>query len=101
MGDAVETAGPPAAEPEQTTATATPSWVGRAVWRGIWQLIAAVLVTAALLWFAGQASDLLRYLILSQLLAFALEPAVTWLHHKRGWRRAARPGCCWSPSCCC
>jgi predicted PurR-regulated permease PerM len=90
MGDAVETAGPPAAEPEQTTAT--PSWVGKAVWRGIWQLIAAVLVTAALLWFAGQASDLLRYLILSQLLAFALEPAVTWLHHERGWRRGSATG---------
>jgi predicted PurR-regulated permease PerM len=92
MGDAVETAGPPAAEPEQTSVTAMPSWVGKAVWRGIWQLIAAVLVTAALLWFAGQASDLIRYLILSQLLAFALEPAVTWLHHKRGWRRGSATG---------
>jgi predicted PurR-regulated permease PerM len=91
MGDAVETEGPPAAEPEQTTAT-VPPWVGRAVWRGIWQLIAAVLVTAALLWFAGQASALLRYLILSQLFAFALEPAVTWLHHKRGWRRGSATG---------
>jgi predicted PurR-regulated permease PerM len=69
-----------------------PPWVGRAVWRGIWQLIAAVLVTAALLWFAGQASDLIRYLILSQLLAFALEPAVAWLHHERGWRRGSATG---------
>jgi predicted PurR-regulated permease PerM len=30
---------------------AVPAWVGRAVWRGIWQLIAAVLITATALWF--------------------------------------------------
>lgn len=71
---------------------AVPAWVGRAVWRGIWQLIAAVLVTAAALWFARQASNLLRYLILAQLLAFALEPAVTWLHQRRGWRRGSATG---------
>ena len=35
---------------------AVPAWVGRAVWRGIWQLIAAVLITAAALWFAGRAT---------------------------------------------
>jgi predicted PurR-regulated permease PerM len=71
---------------------AVPAWVGTAVWRGIWQLIAAVLLTAAGLWFAGQASDLLRYLILAQLLAFALEPAVYWLHQRRGWRRGSATG---------
>ena len=71
---------------------AVPAWVGTAVWRGIWQLIAAVLLTAAGLWFAGRASDLLRYLILAQLLAFALEPAVMWLHQRRGWRRGSATG---------
>src|SRR5512132_632700 len=72
--------------------TAVPDWVGRAVWRGIWQLIAAVLLTAAALWFAGRASDLIGYLILAQLLAFALEPAVYWLHQRRGWRRGSATG---------
>jgi len=70
-------------------AAAVPAWVGRAVWRGIWQLIAAVLITVAALWFAGRASDLIGYLILAQLLAFALEPAVLWLHQRRGWRRGS------------
>jgi predicted PurR-regulated permease PerM len=50
------------------------------------------LAQAAALWFAGQASDLLRYLILAQLLAFGLEPAVTWLHERRGWRRGSATG---------
>ena len=71
---------------------AEPSWVARAVWRGVWQLIAAVLLTAAGLWSLRQASALVRYLILAQLLAFALEPAVTWLHQKRGWRRGSATG---------
>ena len=71
---------------------AVPDWVGTAVWRGIWQLIAAVLITAAALWFAGRASDLIGYLILAQLLAFALEPAVYWLHQRRGWRRGSATG---------
>ena len=80
-----------AAVPDPAPA-AVPTWVGAAVWRGIWQLIAAVLITAAALWFAGRASDLLRYLILAQLLAFALEPAVYWLHQRRGWRRGSATG---------
>jgi predicted PurR-regulated permease PerM len=74
------------------TAAEVPPWVGRAVWRGIWQLIAAVLITLALLWAARQASDLLRYLVLAQLLAFGLEPAVIWLHERRGWRRGRATG---------
>ena len=80
-----------AAVPDPAPA-AVPEWVGTAVWRGIWQLIAAVLITAAALWFVGRASDLIGYLILAQLLAFALEPAVMWLHQRRGWRRGSATG---------
>jgi hypothetical protein len=46
----------------------------------------------AALWFAGRASDLIRHLILAQLLAFALEPAVMWLHQRRGWSRGYATG---------
>jgi predicted PurR-regulated permease PerM len=97
-GDVDESAGA-AAGPDRSrgtvadpTSAAVPSWVGKAVWRGIWQLIAVVLATAAALWLAGRASDLIRYLVLAQLLAFALEPAVTWLHERRGWRRGSATG---------
>jgi predicted PurR-regulated permease PerM len=51
-----------------------------------------VLLTAAGLWSLRQANALVRYLILAQLLAFALEPAVTWLHQKREWRRGSATG---------
>lgn len=92
-GDGVKAVDPPAAEAEPASrAAAAPSWVGWAVWRGIWQLIAAVLITAAALWFLGQARELVRYLVLSQLFAFALEPAVIWLHDRHGWRRGSATG---------
>jgi predicted PurR-regulated permease PerM len=83
---------PQAAADTIQAAAAVPPWVGRAVWRGIWQLIVAVLITLALLWAAQQAGDLLRYLVLAQLVAFGLEPAVTWLHERRGWRRGRATG---------
>jgi predicted PurR-regulated permease PerM len=93
-GEAVEasSAGAPAAEPERASAAAEPSWLGRAVWRGSWQAIAAVLLTAAVLWSLRRASALVCYLVLAQLLAFALEPGVMWLHQKRGWRRGSATG---------
>jgi predicted PurR-regulated permease PerM len=98
MGDEVVDPVRPSADRDRpqvaadATAAEVPPWVGRAVWRGIWQLIAAVLITLALLWAARQASDLLRYLVLAQLLAFGLEPAVIWLHERRGWRRGRATG---------
>ncbi len=59
-GEAVETAsaGAPAAEPERASAAAEPSWLARAVWRGSWQAIAAVLLTAAGLWSLRQHADI-------------------------------------------
>ena len=45
--------------------------------------IGAVLVTLAALWVLGKQRNLIDYLILSGLLALALEPAVIWLHDKR------------------
>jgi predicted PurR-regulated permease PerM len=78
-------------KPERASPT-EPSWVRRAVWRGIWQAIAALLITAAALWSLQKAASLVRYLILAQLLSFALEPAVTWLHQRRGWRRGSATG---------
>ena len=51
-----------------------------------------VLATLAALWFLGMQQNLISYLILSELLAHALEPAVVWLHEKRGWRRGSATG---------
>jgi predicted PurR-regulated permease PerM len=66
--------------------------MGRLVWRSIWQLIGAVLLTLLALWVAHQTRDLLRYLLLSLLLSFCLEPAVIYLHEHRGWKRGSATG---------
>jgi predicted PurR-regulated permease PerM len=38
---------------------------------------------------ASAAAELVGYLILAELLALALEPAVIWFHEKHSWRRGS------------
>jgi predicted PurR-regulated permease PerM len=94
MGDNAEitpaAAPPPAAEP--SGGRDIPEWMGRLVWRSLWQTVMVVLITLAGLRFVYLAQNLIRWLILSVLLSFALEPAVIWLHEKRGWRRGSATG---------
>jgi predicted PurR-regulated permease PerM len=63
-----------------------------AIRHGIRYGIFAVLLTLATLWFLGKEHNLVSYLILSGLLALALEPAVKWLHEQHGWRRGSATG---------
>jgi predicted PurR-regulated permease PerM len=84
---------PVAAEPDRGSGdSGAPTWIASVVRNGIWQAIAAILITLAALWFLGQARSLVRYLILAWLLSIALEPAVFYLHDKRGWRRGSATG---------
>ena len=69
-----------------------PAWVSTAIREGITWAIAAILLTLAALWFLGQVRELVRYLVIATLLWIALEPAVIWLHEKRGWRRGSATG---------
>jgi len=69
-----------------------PAWVSNAIKQSITWAIAAVLLTLAALWFLGQETDLIRYLVIAELIALALEPAVISMHEKRGWRRGSATG---------
>jgi len=60
--------------------------------QGVRYAILAVLVTLAALWFLGTQRSLIGYLVMSALLALALEPGVIWLHERRGWRRGSATG---------
>jgi predicted PurR-regulated permease PerM len=93
MGDHAEvqpSAAPPPAADEG--GKDIPEWMGKFIWRSLWQAVAVVLITLLGLKFLSLAQDLVRWLILSALLSFALEPAVIYLHEKRGWRRGAATG---------
>lgn len=60
--------------------------------RSIWQVIIAVLFALIGVWVFMQARHLIGMLIISLFFALALEPAVTYLHRKRGWKRGAAVG---------
>ena len=49
-------------------------------------------LTLAALWFVDAERTLVGYLILAELLALALEPAVIWMHEHHGWRRGSATG---------
>jgi predicted PurR-regulated permease PerM len=74
------------------SADASPQGAPETVRQSIRWAIGAILVTLAGLWFLAKQRDLIGYLILAELLALALEPAVVWFHEKRGWRRGSGTG---------
>src|SRR6185295_4839333 len=74
------------------TGDTPPAGPSELIRQGIRYAIGAVLVTLAALWVLGKQQNLIDYLILSALLALSLEPAVIWLHEKRGWRRGSATG---------
>jgi predicted PurR-regulated permease PerM len=60
--------------------------------RSIWQVIIAILLALIGVWAFLQARHLIGMLIVSFFFALALEPAVTYLHRQRGWKRGAAVG---------
>ena len=79
-----EPEGAPPAPPRPRDAAEIPAWFPR----GVRLVILYVLATLALLWFAGQARNVLRLVLLAAFFSLALEPAVNWLH-RRGWSRGS------------
>jgi predicted PurR-regulated permease PerM len=78
--------------PDRANKSEPPQWLGPMIRQGIWWAIWSVLGTLVALWFLRAEQTLVRYLVTAGLLALALEPAVYWLHEKRGWRRGSATG---------
>ena len=74
----------PTGAAEPSISTSMPTWFPRA----LRLTIGYVLGTLALLWFLGQAHDLLGLVLLAAFFSLSLEPAVNQLH-RRGWSRGA------------
>lgn len=60
--------------------------------KSIWLAIGSVFLALALLWMISRAWGLVSMLIISFFFSLALQPAVTWLHRRYGWRRGAAVG---------
>ncbi len=60
--------------------------------RSIWAVIGAVIVALIAIVMIREARSLISMLIISFFFSLALEPAVTHLHQKRGWKRGVAVG---------
>ncbi len=60
--------------------------------RSIWAVILAVVVALIGVVVIREARHLIGMLVIAFFFSLALEPAVTHLHHKRGWKRGAAVG---------
>lgn len=80
-------AGPPAAGPLRPSTTRI-----EIAGRTIWQVIAAILVTLLLLRAALAARSLLGMVAIAFFFSLAMDPAVTALNRRRGWKRGAAVG---------
>ncbi len=60
--------------------------------RSIWRIIWAILLTLIGVWVVLEARHLLSMLVISFFFSLALEPAVAYLHQRRGWKRGSAVG---------
>jgi predicted PurR-regulated permease PerM len=74
--------------PPAWTQPTAPPWV-RPTIRWTILLVVAVLVAS---WVFGVLQQVVMYLVLALFFSFALEPAVNYLHDRRGWRRGSATG---------
>jgi predicted PurR-regulated permease PerM len=82
--------------PEQTVrqdlADQAPAWVMPVIRKAIWRLIIAV-VAAVVLWvLLTRARGVVGMVVIAIFFGIAMDPGVTWLHQRRGWRRGSATG---------
>jgi predicted PurR-regulated permease PerM len=79
---------PPGAGPQPGPSTTRVEIAGRTVW----QVIGAILLTIVLLRAAAAARSLLAMVAIAFFFSLAMDPAVSMLNRRRGWRRGAAVG---------
>jgi predicted PurR-regulated permease PerM len=71
---------------------AAPSWVMPVIRTTIWRLIIAVIVAIVLWVLLVRARGVVSMVVIAIFFGIAMDPGVTWLHQRRGWRRGAATG---------
>lgn len=69
-----------------------PSWVAPMIRRGIWSVVWIGLGMAILVLCLLKARALIGMLVIALFFGIAMDPAVTYLNAKRGWKRGAATG---------
>jgi predicted PurR-regulated permease PerM len=75
-------------EDPERAAKRPPQWVRPTI---VWTIAVLVAVGVGLV-LLGVLQTVVFYIVLALFFSFALEPAVNWLHDKRGWRRGSATG---------
>jgi predicted PurR-regulated permease PerM len=93
-GDPVTSPDPPGADlvkSESPVATA-PEWVAPMIRKTIWRIVWVIIVMTVLLIAVTRARSLVSMLVISLFFGIAMDPAVTYLSRRFGWRRGAATG---------
>ena len=69
-----------------------PPWLMPVIRRTIWRLVLVVIGVAAFFTLLTRARGVVGMIIIALFFGIAMDPAVTWLHQKRGWKRGAATG---------
>jgi predicted PurR-regulated permease PerM len=80
------------APPRKDPMAGAPPWVMPMVRRATWRVVTVLLTVAVLLTAVDRARGLVSMLIMALFFGLAMDPGVTWLHKRHGWRRGAATG---------
>ena len=69
-----------------------PPWVWPLVRRSLWRVIYVVVVALAAFWALGELTSLITILVMAAFFGMAMEPAVSGLSKRFGWRRGLSTG---------
>jgi len=93
-GDPVTAPGPPEADlvKAQSAVAAAPEWVAPMIRRTIWRIVWVIIVVSVLIIAVTRARSLVSMVLISVFFGIAMDPAVSYLHRRFGWRRGAATG---------
>ncbi len=69
-----------------------PEWVMPMIRRATWRVVSVVLIVSVLLIVMVRARSVVSMLVMALFFSIAMDPAVTWLHRRYGWRRGIATG---------
>ena len=92
LGQDVAPGRPEQVRPEPNPLSKAPEWVMPVVSKSIWRLIWAVIAAVVAYVLFTRARGVVSMVVISMFFGIAMDPAVTWLHQRRGWKRGAATG---------
>lgn len=87
-----EAPGRPVIPPREDPLQGAPPWLMPVIRRTVWRLVLVVLALAIAWVLITRARSVVGMVVVSLFFGIAMDPAVTWLHKRRGWKRGSATG---------